>query len=41
MVECKFDKLTDRWDDFRATNRAESNVYEFDEESSNWRPAKV
>jgi hypothetical protein len=41
MVECKFDKLTDRWDDFRAINRAGSNVYEFDEESSNWRPAKV
>jgi hypothetical protein len=41
MVECKFDSLTDRWDYFRATNRGENNVYEFDEESSNWRPAKV
>ena len=39
MVECAFDKLTDRWDQFRATSR-ESNVYEFDEESSNWRTTK-
>ena len=39
MVECGFDKLTDRWDQFRATSR-ESNVYEFDEESSNWRTTK-
>ena len=39
-VECGFDKLTDRWDQFRATNSAESNVYEFDEESSNWKPTK-
>ena len=39
-IECGFDKLTDRWDQFRATNSAESNVYEFDEESSNWKPTK-
>jgi hypothetical protein len=40
LVECRFDKLTDRWDEFRATSKAESNVYEFDEESSNWKSTK-